>query len=199
MKETLYTFFGLEFTIDYVTMWATIFTGVTTIFFIRESFLMRKSLSMPEISMYLKFGEAKPTLLYLIIENIGTGVARNVKFKILKNYQHYKYADDDLQQLGIIKSGLENFYPKQKFKYFINQTASSWEVKKHEQIIIEVSYDRYYILSSFRRRKRTYSMTIEQYAGGIKEIDTYESLRSLAIEKMQKDISGIHEILGKAK
>lgn len=33
MKETVYTLWGFDFTTDYMTMLASIFTGITTIFF----------------------------------------------------------------------------------------------------------------------------------------------------------------------
>ena len=192
MKD-IYTFLGFDFTTEYMTMLCSIFTGITTILFIRESYLMRKFQNMPEISLFLKFAEANPTLLYLIIENIGTGVARNVSFKILKNYEHYTYNDDDLSQKGIIKSGLENFYPRQTFKYFINHTASNWQEKKNEQIIIQVSYDGFF----FMRKHKTYSMLIEQYAGGShsKPGDTYSAHMTLSIEQIQKDITKLREIL----
>lgn len=192
MKE-VYTFLGFDFTTEYMTMLCSIFTGITTILFIRESYLIRKFQNTPEISMFLKFAEASPALLYLIIENIGTGVARNVSFKILKNYEHYTYNDDDLEQKGIIKNGLENFYPKQTFKYFINHTVSNWEEKKNEQITIQVSYDGFF----FTRKHKKYSMIIEQYAGGShsKPGDTYSAHMTLSIEQIQKDITKLREIL----
>lgn len=198
MKETLYTICGFDFSNEYMIMVATVitaiatfFTTITTFFFIRESYLMRKFQNMPEISMYLKFAEAKPAMLYLMIENIGTGVARNVKFEILKNYEHYKYPQDDLAQKGIIKSGLENFYPKQVFKYFVNFTGENWEEKRNEQITIQVSYGS----SFFNQTHKTFSMSLEQYAGGSQAGDTYPALTALSIEKIQKDISALHKIL----
>lgn len=193
MKETVYTFYGFDFTTEYITMLCAIFTGITTILFIRESYLMRRFQNMPEISMFLKFAEASPALLYLVIENVGTGVARNVKFEILKNYKHYKYPDSDLIQKGIIKSGLENFYPKQSFKYFIDHTAGNWEDKKLEQIVIQVFYDG----SFFSRKRKTYTMTVEQYAGGShsKSGDTYPAHIAQSLEQVQKDISKLREII----
>lgn len=193
MNETVYTFLGFDFTTEYMTMLCSIFTGITTILFIRESYLMRKFQNMPEISMYLKFAEATPALLYLIIENVGTGVARNVKFDILKNYKHYKYPDGDLLQKGIIKSGLENFYAKQSFKYFIDHTAGDWEEKKFDKIVIRVSYDGFF----FTRKTRTYSMIVEQYAGGShsKPGDTYPAHIAQSLEQVQKDITKLREII----
>lgn len=55
MADTIYTFCGFDFTTDYMTMLSSIFTGLTTLLFIRESYLRRKYQNMPEISMYLKF------------------------------------------------------------------------------------------------------------------------------------------------
>jgi len=195
MSETLYTILGFDFTTDYMTMLCSIFTGITTILFIRESYLMRKFQNMPEIAMYLKFAEASPTLLFLIIENVGTGVARNVKFNILKNYTFYENPSDDLAQNGIIKSGLENFYPKQSFKYFVNFTANNWEEKSKEQIKIKVTYSGMFFMSI----SKIYLMKVEQYAGGshFKPGDTYPSVISQSLEQVQKDISRLKEILEK--
>lgn len=193
MPETVYTIWGFDFTTDYMTMLSSIFTGITTILFIRESYLMRKFQNMPEIAMYLKFAEATPALLYLIIENIGTGVARNVKFEFLKNYRFYKYPDDNLAEKGIIKSGLEHFYPKQSFKYFINHTSENWEEKSSEQIIIQVSHSGFF----FTRKRKIFAMTVEQYAGGShsKPGDTYPSHIAQSLEQLQKDISKLREIV----
>ena len=189
--DTIYTFCGFDFTTDYMTMLTSIFTGITTILFIRESYLMRKFQNTPEISMSLKFAEASPTLLFIIIENIGTGVARNVKFEILNNYKHYKCLDDDLKQKGIIKNGLENFYPKQIFKYFINHTADNWEEKKNEIIKIEVSYDGFF----FTRKNKIYSMSVEQFAGESqhKPGATFPEHIASSLEQIQKDISKLRE------
>lgn len=195
MTETVYTIWGFNFTTDYITMLCSIFTGITTILFIRESYLMRKFQNMPEIAMHLKFAETTPALLYLIIENVGTGIARDVKFKILKNYQHYRLLDNNLAQKGIIKIGLENFYSKQSFKYFIDHTAENWEEKSKEQIVIEVSYNGFF----FTRKRRTYSMIVEQYAGGIhtKPGDTYPAHIAHSLEQVQKDITKLREIVEK--
>lgn len=193
MTETVYTILGFDFTADYMTMLGSVITALTTILFIRESYLMRKFQNMPEISICLKFAEANPVLLFLIIENIGTGVARNVKFDILKNYNYYEHLDDDLAHKGIIKSGLENFYPKQVFKYFVNHTVAHWDEKKSEEIKIQVSYDSFF----FRRKVKIYSMMVDQYAGGarFKPGDTYPAHISQSIEQMQKDITKLREVL----
>jgi len=180
-----------------ITILFSIFTAITTIFYIRETYLMRKFQNMPEIAMQLKFAEANATLLYLIIENIGTGVARNVKFKVLKNYQHYKDSDNDsdLAHTGIIKNGLQNFYPKQNFKYLIDHTAGKWEEKKIEEIIIEVSYSSFF----FKRKCITHSMTVEQYAGGSRVTpgDTYIAQIADSLGQLQKDITKLREIIEK--
>jgi hypothetical protein len=191
MADTIYTFCGFDFTTDYMTMLSSIFTGLTTLLFIRESYLMRKYQNMPEISMYLKFAEASPALLFLIIENIGNGVARNVKFDIVKNYEHYKNPDDNLTEIGIIKNGLENFYPKQIFRYFINHTSENWEEKKEQIIKIKVSYDDFF----FTRTNKTYVMSVEQFAGGrqFKPGDTFPSHIASSMEQIQKDISKLRE------
>ena len=187
MAETIYTFCGVDFTTDYMTMLSSIFTGLTTLLFIRESYLMRKYQNMPEISMSLKFAEAAPTLLFLSIENIGTGVARNVRFDIVKNYEHYKNPNDNLTEIGIIKNGLESFYPKQIFKYFINYTSENWGEKKDEIIKIKVSYDDFF----FTRKNKTYTMTVEQFAGErqFKPGETFSAHIASSMEQIQKDIS----------
>ena len=102
---------------------STLLTLICTFFIIRESIQMRKMYITPDISMFLHFGEASPTLMFLTIENIGLGTACNVKFKIINDYNFYKTNDDKLVSHGIFDDGISNFYPRQKFRYFIDSLS----------------------------------------------------------------------------
>ncbi len=68
---------------------STLLTLICTFFIIRESVRMRRMYITPDIGIYLHFGEASPSLLFLTVENIGFGTACDVKFKILSDYGFY--------------------------------------------------------------------------------------------------------------
>ncbi|WP_316632913.1 hypothetical protein [uncultured Flavobacterium sp.] len=163
---------------------STLLTLICTFFIIRESVRMRKMYITPDISMYLHFGEASPTLMFLTVENIGFGTACNVKFKIIKDYNFYKYKDDKLINHGIFNKGISDFYPKQKFRYFINDLSENNLEKIKENFLIQVSYHDV----TNKSYKKTYDLKIEEFIGGSKFTppESYIGRISYELEQIKK-------------
>ena len=163
---------------------STLLTLICTFFIIRESIQMRKMYITPDISMFLHFGEASPTLMFLTIENIGLGTACNVKFKIISDYNFYKSNDDKLVSNGIFDNGISNFYPRQKFRYFIDSLSENFNEKSKENFSIEVSYNDV----TNKSYRKTYDLKIKEFLGGTNHTppETYLGRISYELEEIKK-------------
>jgi hypothetical protein len=169
-------------------------TIILTILMIRESKLMRKFYTTPDINIYLEFAEASPSLLFIILENSGSGTAIDVNFDLIKDYSYYN--DFDVWKLGtkgIIKNGIQRFYPKQKFKYFISSLDGDFEQKSTDSIKLKVKYK----LDNGRQITKFHELFIEEYLGGgmYTPGDTHIRQISYRLEQIQKDFSKITSIV----
>jgi len=166
-----------------------IMTSVLTILIIQESRLMRKYYSTPEISIYLKFAEASPSLMFIYIENLGMGTAHNVQFKILEDFKYYQTYAEKLVDKGVFKKVLQHFYPKQQFKYLVDSLHERTNEELKNPIIIEVKYSD----EVGKSYERLFHLDIELYDGGsmITPGDTHMRVISYRLEQIQKDFNNL--------
>lgn len=108
---------------------------------VQESQLMREHHNTPDIQIFFEIAEADPSLIFIVFTNRGLGHAKNVKINILKDYGFYNDKKVELKTKGIIKNGLQNFYPGQKFKYFFTELVHEHEKKVKDNILFSVSYE----------------------------------------------------------
>ena len=164
-----------------------VLTSILTIVIIRESRLMRKHYSTPEISIYLKFAEAAPTHLYIYIENLGMGTAHNVEFNILQDYKYYQTQVEPFSKSALFSDTLQHFYPKQSFRFLIDSLHDRSEEQLKEHIVLSVSYKNEY----GKKYKRIFRLNIELFlgAGMLTPGDTHIRVISYHLEQMQKDIN----------
>lgn len=166
-----------------------VMTSILTFFIIKESRLMRKFYSTPEISVFLKFAEASPTLLFIYIENMGMGTAHNVEFKLLEDFKYYERDVDKLSSKGVFKNSLQHFYPKQRFKYLIDSLQDRTDDELKDPIVVSVTYSDDY----GKLYERLFSLNIELYGGGgmITPGDTHLRVISYRLEQIQKDFKSL--------
>lgn len=172
---------------------AAIGTIILTIFMIRESRLMRKFYTTPDINIFLQFAEASPSLLFIIFENSGAGTATDVNIELIKDYSYYNNFDvNKLGTKGIIKNGIKRFYPKQKFKYFISSLGEDFEQKSTDSIKLNVIYK----LDNGKKITRFHELFIDEYLGGgmYTPGDTHVRQISYRLEQIQKDFARITSI-----
>lgn len=108
---------------------------------VNETRKIREFQITPDINVYFEISETNASFFYIVIENMGLGVALNVNFNIKKDFQNY---DDEFYKLsskGIITKGLKNFYPKQRFRYFFTDLSHNHEKKLTDSINLQVSYE----------------------------------------------------------
>ena len=105
-----------------------------------ESRATRKQKIEPLIVAFLKSTESNKVLA-LHIKNIGEGLAKNVKIKIIKDYARFGKDNMLLSDDGIFKNGFNNFPPQYELSYYIQLIP---ELKSEEgtvSIEFEISYE----------------------------------------------------------
>ena len=105
-----------------------------------ESRSTRKQKTSPHIIAYLKSTEDH-VMMSLHIKNIGEGLAKNVKVKILKDYKQFGKNNQFLSELGTMKNGFNSFPPQYELKYYINTNTDIYKTEKDEKIELELNYE----------------------------------------------------------
>ncbi len=119
-----------------LTLCTIIYTGINYLLW-QESIKTRRELSCPNLIAYLKFSEDHKSV-ELLIENIGNGVARDVKVVVLEDYDVVGYYA--LSSIGIVQNGFKSFPPKYKLKYPLNLREKVYAEGQKEYIKLEISY-----------------------------------------------------------
>lgn len=109
-------------------------TAIATSFY---AYLMWK-LAQPLISVILEPDENDNLSMNLTIENVGSGTAFDVKFKVTPDFQIIKKRY--LSQIGLFKNGLQIFSPHTKMKIHLTWMPSDYENIIKNPLNIEVSY-----------------------------------------------------------
>lgn len=120
---------------------STVFYVILTSKLVSETRKNRELQTTPVLSVYIEVGEADIAYKYIVFENIGYGVAKNVNFFVIQDSTYHDNMYDRLEEKGIFQNGLSYFYPKQKFKYFLSHTPSIPDEHKNGSIEIEIKYE----------------------------------------------------------
>lgn len=128
-------------------------------FMLKESIEARRQKNSPLIIAYLELSESHRSL-NLIIKNIGEGIAKNVRVKMLNEFNRFGRADLPLEDVGIFKNGLSIFPPQSLLCYPIH-FLSDLENIANTIIEIEIVCDTQYKLVI----KERYSLVINQILG----------------------------------
>ena len=97
-----------------------------------------KSTNKPEIFVSIRPHETHIYCVNLCIENIGTGVARDVKFT-----GDLSFAPDgelSFEELGFIKKGISDFGPGHKIVHFLVSMIERKDLFEREPLEINVTY-----------------------------------------------------------
>ena len=108
-----------------------------------EQIKIRKASIEPFITVYLETAETNPTLKFLIVQNIGTGVAKDLKFTIEKDLTGYGSQVKSLSSIGLFKYGMTFFPPNYQKKFFLFDSTGQEIADKlfNDKIIFIASYN----------------------------------------------------------
>lgn len=95
-----------EIVLSTVITCATALYTIITISQLRESRKFRLQKETPNIIPYLKSGENHNSM-YLIIKNVGEGIAKDVKINFTKDFRRYQKEDFLLSMIGIAENGMK--------------------------------------------------------------------------------------------
>ena len=127
----------------------------------KEARLTREHKDTPDINIRLKRAEADPSSIFIVFENIGLGYAKNVNFKIIKDFSYYDHEMFELRNKGIILNKVNNFYPRQNFEYFITSLLENYDEKIKETITLEIEYENIF----FRKYHKIINLDFREFAG----------------------------------
>ena len=97
-----------------------------------------KAADTPEIVISLRPHEKSVYLVMLCIENVGTGVAHDVKFTT--DPPSVPRLDIPFEKIGFLKSGISYFEPGRKIEQFLVSVINKFDELKQTQLKITVTY-----------------------------------------------------------
>jgi len=161
----------------------------------KETEIMRKTQTEPNISAIIQADERYINWINLIIQNIGLGPAYNVKFEVNPDFEDRdRHPNPDarsinykLSDIGFIKNGLPYFAPNQKFQFYLTNLADDYQEKLKKSFEIKVTYES----NIHEPYSNTYLIDFSQQSGltQLGEPPIYTIAKN--IEQIQKDINQI--------
>ena len=154
---------------------------------------MRKSQVEPQIIAYLDLAETKADIVYIKTKNIGLGIAKNVKFNIIKDLDYQNAGK--LSNCKYFTEGVNYFPPLHEDKHFLFSFQSETNKKAVDYIELEVEYE------SILGEKKTecYKLEFKELTGkgNLTPPDTHIGNIGYRLEKIEKILKKTIEELRK--
>lgn len=123
-----------------IVAFSTVVYAILTSKLVKETKATRLLQITPDVQVYLEKAETDAHFVYFIIENFGFGVASEVKFTFIKDFNYYDSDRLRLSNMGSFKHGLSYFYPRQRYKYFFTNLLEDFENKINDNVEIGISF-----------------------------------------------------------
>jgi hypothetical protein len=140
---------------------STVITCIASFSLIKETRQMRYAQAEPQIIPYFKNGDWEVNLFYLVITNVGQGVAYNVQFEIVKEFEIEEEARIKLSKCGIINTGVKYFPAKMKHEYFMGTFVYNHKKILDSVVELKISYND--VFGS--RKQETYILPLKELEG----------------------------------
>lgn len=131
----------VELILSIVLAVATVFYTIINLMMWLESRATRKHKISPFIVAYLQSTD-NHTVEVLHIKNIGEGYAKDVRFKVIKDYKRFGKDNLLLSECGAIKRGVSSFPPQYEITYYIENWCDIGDKNICDYIEFEISYKR---------------------------------------------------------
>lgn len=111
----------------------------------------------------MKLQKTNPTWKFLIVRNIGTGVAKNLKFDIKKDLTGYGIQVKSISSIGLFKNGMTFFPPNYSKKFFLFDSTGTELADRlfKDEIIFTVSYNNIFD----KNKKEEFVIKLEEHRG----------------------------------
>ncbi|MHB8102385.1 MAG: hypothetical protein ACYDEF_09480 [Methanosarcina sp.] len=111
---------------------------------ISETRKMRKVQTEPSLHVFIEARDEHNEITDMYIQNIGMGVARNLKFKVLSDFMYYRSynlsKDYWLKDIHLLQNGLKALAPNQKIRVFSTSYRGVRELNSNTYIEIGIEY-----------------------------------------------------------
>ncbi len=138
---------------------ATVVLVIITGIYVYLTGRMLKTADNPQIVVSLCSNENNLGLVMLCIENIGTGIARNISFET--NWSLKYDGKKSLGEFGFLKNGISHLRPGQKFECFFVSTWVGLDNLNLMPFKIDVSYND----SANKNYKDGFNLDFSQFEG----------------------------------
>ena len=122
-----------DISLTFILAVATVFLTYYTYKLVDETRRIRKSQLQPYISIYLEEAETDPSLLFIIFQNIGQGIAYDLTFDIKQDLGDYGHEATKIGERGLFKEGMKFCPPNYSKKYFLTETRNDNDKKMKEE------------------------------------------------------------------
>ena len=171
---------------------ATIVYAILTWRLVSETIKMRKVQTEPKISVTIQPSDAWINFVDMVIQNIGSGAAYDIKFRANPDFEYKK--GNFLSDFGFMRNGLEYLAPNQKLQFFLTIMTENFKEKIKTFFEITVTYHN----STGKTYEDIYLIDFSHLDGlrNAGEPPMYKLAKN--VENIQKDIhnlsTGFHEI-----
>jgi len=128
-----------------------IFSGVVTVAtvvyarltwkLVNETKAQRLALTEPLIHLGLQPNKDFMNIIELYVENIGNGIAYNIRFHFVKDFIFKKEHNKKLSEIAFFKTGLNALSPNSRYLTYITSLLEDTKEKLANPIEIVVTYD----------------------------------------------------------
>jgi hypothetical protein len=134
-------------TMAFLGFWVNIFMAIIAVLAVLVSFIVYRSSKAPEVIVYAKADTRRPTIILLVIENIGHGPARNITFSPSRDLPQNAWGFEDAKMPqkmdhGPIITGIPYLSPRAQRVINWGQYGALKKWFDTATIEILVSYDR---------------------------------------------------------
>ena len=165
---------------------ATVVLVACTIRYVKLTSRILRAANQPEIVISLRPHEAHVNLAMLWIENVGTGVARDVRFTCDLSFSFD--GKTQLKDIGFLKNGIDVLGPGQKINHFLVSILENPEVLKQAPFKLTVTYSD---SSGNSEDKKIFHLYFREYLGSatIGGSPPFDIARD--VKEIQKDLHNL--------
>lgn len=133
------------------------------------SYLLLRRSTDPDVIVYTEQDPIEPRFLYIIIENVGSGTAMNIDFKLSHKLSH-EIVFFPKKLTGAFDAGIPMLPPRAKRKYIWGDFRSVMDHLEGRRVVCEVTfYGRLYFLPIEKAFENTCIIEAESYRDSVDE------------------------------
>ena len=143
-----------------ITAIATAVLAIITVIYVFMTYRILKAMNQPEIMVYLRPHEANVNNVMLSIENVGTGVARELRFTgdLSLGFESITQFKD----VDFPKNGIDVLGPGQKIDHYLGSILENPEALKQPPFEITVTYSD---SSTNHEEKKSFHLRSREFLG----------------------------------